>query len=95
MPKPKSRAQRWQEAVSASRDAYNALYSALVDLQSVQSEYTEWRDNLPENLQGSSLGEKLEEVAEMDLDPGTVLSEVDDALTLAEVTDLPLGFGRD
>ena len=64
----RSRPQRWRAAVQT-----------LVDLQ---AEYRDWLDNLPDNLQGAVVAEKLEAICEYDL---------------AELEDLepPLGFGRD
>ena len=80
--KPKSRTQRWSEAASAA-------VSALEELQSIQEEFEEWKDNLPENLQQSALGEKLETVCGIDLTSAL------DSVQEAESADLPLGFGRD
>lgn len=77
-----SRATRWAEAAG---DAVDALQR----LRDLQSEYEDWKDNLPENLQGSTLGEKLEAVCDLDLDGAL------DTATEAEGLDLPLGFGRD
>lgn len=84
MPKPKqkSRAKRWEEAVG------NAM-SALEELCDLQMEYQEWLDNLPENLQSSPVGEKLEAVCGIDLDGAKGSVEE------AEGADLPMGFGRD
>ena len=78
----KSRTQRWQEAAS------NAVVGlqALID---IQSEYEEWRNNLPDNLQATVLGEKLDTVCDLDLDAAQ------ETVTEAEEMDLPLGFGRD
>jgi len=70
-------------------------------LRDVQSEYEDWRDNLPENLQQSALGEKLNAVIdEIDLEsimesPLENWTEVESAIDAAEGADLPLGFGRD
>jgi hypothetical protein len=78
----KSRIARWADAALAA-------VTALEDLRSIQEEYEEWKDNLPENLEQSALGEKLEAVCDLDLD---------DALSTAQGAldaDLPLGFGRD
>ena len=63
----RARPQRWREAIDT--------------LRALQEEYQEWLDNLPENLQGSPLAEKLEAVCALDLDELEV--------------ELPLGFGRD
>jgi hypothetical protein len=74
--------------------------SAFEELKEVQQEYSDWKDNLPENLASSPLGEKLEEVTGLDLESGidslrTAVDEALDAATTAEGTDLPQGFGRD
>lgn len=81
-PKKPTRVSRWQDA------AQNAV-SALEELQSVQAEYEEWRDNLPENLENSALGEKLTNVCDIDI--AGALDAAQEALD----ADLPLGFGRD
>jgi hypothetical protein len=59
------------------------------DLLQMQEEYQEWRDGLPENLQASALGEKLEAVTGIDLESALAAAEE------ADGADLPLGFGRD
>jgi hypothetical protein len=85
-----SRPQRWSDAVKRAQQAKDDLESALGDLKGLQDEYEEWKGNLPENLQGSALYEKLEAVTELDLDMPD-LSVVDEA----ESAELPRGFGRD
>lgn len=80
--KAPSRTQRWQDAASAA-------VSALEELKDIQQEYQSWYDNLPENLQSSAVGEKLEAVTNIDLESAY------DAAQEAEGADLPLGFGRD
>ena len=55
----------------------------------MQKEYEEWKDNLPENLQQSPVGEKLEAVCDLDIE-GAI-----EMVSEAEGLDLPLGFGRD
>jgi hypothetical protein len=59
---------RWSEAVAT-----------LIDLQ---EEYRAWLDNLPPNLESSRLADKLQAIAELDLDD-------------LQAIDPPLGFGRD
>lgn len=100
-----SRAKRWAEAAKRADKARDQLQSvaeeltaAMQQLEEIQSEFSEWRDNLPENLQSSMLGEKLNTVCDMDIQPLCVtenilqdLSIIDEALN----ADLPLGFGRD
>ena len=61
----------------------------------MRQEYEEWRDNLPENLQQSNLGEKLNAVADLEFDPYSLLTDAESAISEAESADLPLGFGRD
>jgi len=82
MTKRKSRPQRWADAAGRAEEAINEL----VDLQ---QEYSDWKDNLPENLGQSVLGEKLEEVCGLDLE--SAQSTVSEAAGI----DLPRGFGKD
>jgi hypothetical protein len=70
-----SRSARWGEACGTARTAIEELLSAideldtaLAELRGVQEEYEEWKDNLPENLAGSALGEKLEEVCGLEIE---------------------------
>lgn len=93
--KAPSRISRWNDAAGRARAAHDELQAALGELNDVRQEYEDWRDNLPENLQQSGLGEKLNAVADLDLDPDSLLSDVDNAIGEAEGADLPLGFGRD
>jgi hypothetical protein len=88
----KGRPQRWAEAVTDARTALDMLSEAVETLRELRDEYASWRDNLPENLQVSALGEKLDAVVDLDLD---VLGEVEQLISEAESLDLPLGFGRD
>lgn len=76
-----------------AQNALAALQQALDALEAIREEYAEWRDALPENLQGSTLGEKLDAVA--DLDFACCADDVEAVLDDAEGADLPLGFGRD
>lgn len=80
--KPKSRSARWSDAANEAENALNAL----VD---IQQEFQDWLDNLPENLRGSALGEKLSTVCDIDIQGAL------DAVSEASGADLPLGFGRD
>lgn len=82
MPKQQSRSHRWS-------DAANRAEAALQDLLDIQQEYEEWKDNLPENLQQSALGEKLEAVCDLDL------QGAQDTISEAIDIELPMGFGRD
>jgi hypothetical protein len=62
----------------------------------MQQEYSDWKDNLPENLQQSALGEKLDAIVELGLE--LQKDQVEEALGVvqeASGADLPLGFGRD
>ena len=91
--KSNSRTARWNDAAAKAEMAASDLRNALEELDGIRQEYEEWRDNLPENLQSSSLSEKLNEVADMDLLSG--LDEVDNSVQEAVNMDLPMGFGRD
>lgn len=84
-----SRPARWAAAVTKAQAAQAELESALEELRDLQSEYQEWRDNLPDNLQSSTLTEKLDAVCDLDLDVQL------DVLDEAEGLDLPMGFGKD
>lgn len=107
MAKSPSRPRRWADACSDAANALSdideakaKLEAALDELNSIKDEYGEWKDNLPENLAGSALGDKLEEVSNLDFEgAGT---EIDNAVDTArqviddaEAMDLPRGFGKD
>jgi hypothetical protein len=66
--RPTPRPQRWAAAVAA--------------LLALQDEYRDWLDNLPENLGASRLADKLQAIAEFDLEELLAL-------------DPPRGYGRD
>jgi hypothetical protein len=53
--------------------------TALLDLQ---EDYRAWLDRLPESLEGSRMAEKLQAIAELDLDERAAI-------------DPPRGYGRD
>ena len=109
MPKGKSRPKRWAEAVAACmklKDEVEAkadeLATALSDLYDIQQEYQEWKDNLPENVESSALGEKLDAVCDLSLDNNgcgaDIMGDWDSvvsAIEEAEQIELPMGFGRD
>jgi hypothetical protein len=104
MARTQSRTARWLAAVADAHEIASEIESlkgkleeALADVVAVQEEYAEWRDNLPENLQQSALGEKLDAVADMDFDvaENIDIDAVLSALSEADGVDLPLGFGRD
>lgn len=85
-PEPKakklSRIEQWQEAAGDAQDAANRLLS-------LQEEYQDWRDGLPENLENSPVAEKLDAVLDLDVQG---LSDTADECSDA---DLPRGFGND
>lgn len=107
MAKGTSRPKQWSEACGKARAAFDALTSAaeemreaLDELNAVRDDYESWRDNLPENLQQSALGEKLDTVCDMDFEGGadevqSAIDSLDSLISEAEEADLPLGFGRD
>ena len=67
-PRLPPRPQRWATAIAT-----------LIDLQ---DEYRTWLDNLPDNLEGSRLADKLQAIAELDLEE-------------LQAIDPPRGYGRD
>jgi hypothetical protein len=105
--KKQTRGDRWREAASevdsiASEieDAISRLTDALADLRSIQEEFEDWKDNLPENLASSALGEKLETICGLEIDGAesdleSAISTIRDLASEAEAADIPLGFGRD
>lgn len=102
MTKRQSRADRWRDAVSDARSAYDeldAIKSRIRDafdaLEEIRSEYEEWLDGMSDNLRGGATGEKLQAVVELDLSVEVETSEVEAVLGAAEEADLPQGFGRD
>lgn len=100
-----SRPARWaravtecQEAITALQAAKDQLEGAISNLDEIKSEYQDWLDNLPENLQNSGLSEKLTAVCDLELSIDSLSGEIDDVenvISEAEGIDLPLGFGRD
>jgi len=56
-----------------------AAVATLIDLQ---EDYRAWLENLPANLEGSRLAEKLQAITEIDLDE-------------LQAIELPRGYGRD
>ena len=81
--KKQSRQDRWNEAISE-------VQGGLDMLNELKDEYTEWKDNLPENLEQSPVGEKLEEVCEHQ-----GYDDIESAISELEELELPKGFGRD
>jgi hypothetical protein len=51
-------------------------------LIALQDEYRAWLDNLPDNLEGSRLADKLQAIADLDLEE-------------LQAIDPPRGYGRD
>ena len=60
-------------------DRWAAAVAILVELQ---EEYRAWLDNLPANLEGSRLADKLQAITELDLEE-------------LQAIDPPRGYGRD
>lgn len=79
----KSRPQRWQQAI-------NQVFDGLSELQSLKEEYSDWKDNIPENLESSALYEKLEAIVD-----GSEIDDLEQAVSDIENLELPKGFGRD
>lgn len=97
-----SRAARWaravakgQEALSAMEEHAGALEEALTELEELKDEYQGWYDNMPEGLQQSPTGEKLQEVTNLDFEYEDPLEAMRTKIDDAEGVDLPLGWGKD
>ena len=56
--------------------------TAVAALVGLQEEYRAWLDNIPNNLEGSSLADKLQAIAELDLEH-------------LQAIEPPCGYGRD
>jgi hypothetical protein len=56
--------------------------AAMTTLIALQEEYRAWLDNLPPNLEGSRLADKLQAITELDLEE-------------LQAIDPPRGYGRD
>lgn len=101
---PTSRPARWNDAIQRARGAMDAitaagedLAAAFGDLEDIRNEYEDWQGNLPDNLQSSPLGEKLDAVVGLcfDCDVEDAMQEMSQVLDEAEAVDLPRGFGKD
>jgi len=78
-----SRAKRFDEAL-------NKLSQAFAEFSDLKDEYQEWRDTIPQNLEGSATAEKLDEVLEC-----SAFDDIENAQSELEAIELPKGFGRD
>jgi len=100
--KPKSRPERWAEAVAAGQEALSqletalaqlephveAVNAALATLEELKDEYAEWQGNLPENMSGSETMAKLEAITSLDFtSPELDLSAGLDVSQVAEAFD--------
>jgi|TARA_R110002110_G_scaffold13980_2_gene66236 hypothetical protein len=82
MPKKMTRAERWDYEIVRAQQA-------IEELVAMQSEFEDWYDSMPENLQGSPTGEMLEEIVNIDLD------SAETSINEAAEAQIPKGFGRD
>ena len=82
MPKKMTRAERWDYEIVRAQQA-------IEELVAIQSEFEDWYDSMPENLQGSPTGEMLEEIVNIDLD------SAETSINEAAEAQIPKGFGRD
>ncbi len=100
--KPKSRPERWAEAVAAGQEALaklegqlnqlephvEAVNAALATLEELKDEYAEWQGNLPENMSGSETMAKLEAITSLDFaSPELDLSSALDITAATEAFD--------
>lgn len=107
--KNQSRASRRDTAVAAFREAMEKAQEAIdlleaakddftADLEGLKEELESWKDNMPENLQGSEKYATLESsVEELDsaieslneIDLSDVMSNCEDAVSAAENAEFP------
>lgn len=99
---PTGKSARWQAAAAELRSKFDVLQAAIEnfneareELKSVQEEYQEWYDNMPESLQQGATGEKLSAIGDIDLETEAECSDLETMVDEAENADLPAGFGRD
>lgn len=95
----------WESASDDLQGAIDEIETHLEQLRDIRQEYEDWLENLPESLRDSPVGEKLQTLVDIDLDPD--LPEVPDQpdepnfddveASAQEILDAdpPLGFGRD
>lgn len=92
----KSRPKRWAEAVQKAKTALADLREALEQLQSIQEEYSEWCDKLPENLESSPVADKLSAIADIEIEGALEqIEEIEGVVYECDNAELPMGFGRD
>lgn len=100
--KKMTRPQQWamytvsaRAALDTLSDAKEQFESAMENLASMKDEYEETLGNMPENLQQTAYGEKLQAIVDIDFEVEIDLSDAEAAVDNAEGAELPLGFGRD
>ena len=68
-------------------------------LTELKDEYEQWRDSMPENLENSPTGMKLEDtvnILETAIDTlDNLINESENATSELECCELPMGFGND
>lgn len=100
-----SRPERWARAVARVRVELDSVLKGLSELdeslelvRELRDEYAEWGDALPDNLRSSPIADKLDAIAELDLDDeieSRTAAELIDLVEELETVSLPRGFGRD
>jgi len=76
----KSKNARMADAIAKAREARDALENALGEVDAIREEYREWYDAMNENWQQGETGQRVEAMADVDVDAGSLLSEVGTAL---------------
>lgn len=75
-----SRYDQLAKLASTAREQLAALQGTLEEMDGLRSEVQDWYDAMNENWQQGESGQKAEQVGGLDLDPGSILSEVESAL---------------
>jgi len=66
------------------RDAMDRTHEAFGALESVQEEYRDWLDNMPESLQSSPTADLLQEIVDLDVSPYLSIEAAEGALAAME-----------
>lgn len=85
-------------ALCSFEDHLATVNEKLQDLSDLKDEYDGWKGNLPESLQQSPVGEKLEAVNQLNIETDLDIDNfegAEDTFGECEGADLPKGFGND
>lgn len=76
----KSKAARLAAAIVVARAARDTLAVALGEVDAIRQEYQDWYDTMSEGWQDGEKGCAVQSLADIETEPGDLLSEVDTVL---------------